>query len=235
MQSSLSLVAKKICFLISVAILMSCISKSQSTASANYNDDWWKVIPESELASWEIPPQAADRAKNEVVLSKRTELGVFSNLGVSPFEMDGIKYQSIEGLWQGMKFPESAGDERFTDPKTGERVVWPYTREQVYQMADFESKKAGDEANAIMKKLGIKWVTYKGQKIEYKGKDQEAHYDIIFRASVAKVEQNSAIKELLLKTKGLTFLLDHKQEPNSPPAYQTPNIFMKIRDEVLEN
>jgi hypothetical protein len=98
-------------------------------------------------------------------------------------------------------------------------------------MADFESKKAGDQANEIMKKLGIKWVTYKGQKIEYKGKDQATHYEIIYRASVAKIEQNPRIKELLMQTKGLTFMLDHKQEPTSPPAYRTDQIYMKIRDE----
>lgn len=235
MQSAIQLktssVLQKLVFFIFAAILMSCVSKSQLMSTAEYNDDWWKPVPDSELASWEVPPQAADRSKNEVVLSKRTELRVFSNLALSPFEMDGINYQSIEGLWQGMKYPENSTDERWTDPKTGTRVVWPYTREQVYQMSDFESKVAGDQANEIMKKLGIKWVTYQGQKIEYKGKDQAQHYEIIFRASVAKVQQNETIKELLLKTKGLTFIIDHKQDPNSPPAYRTDLIFKKIRDE----
>ena len=224
---------QKICFGFLAALLVSCVSMSnQSEDYSDYNDEWWKPVPASELPAWETPPQAADRTKNEVVLSKRTELGVFSNLALSPFEMDGIKYQSIEGLWQGMKFPDNENDERFIDSTTGARVAWPVTREQVYAMSDFESKKAGDQANEIMKKLGIKWVTYFGQKIEYKGKDQAAHYAIIYDASVAKIEQNPLIKQLLLKTKGLSFILDHKQDSNSPAAYRTDLIYMKIRDSL---
>ena len=30
-----------------------------------------------------------------------------SNLGHSPFEMDGIRYGSVEGFWQGLKFEGS--------------------------------------------------------------------------------------------------------------------------------
>lgn len=224
-------ILQKICYGFLAVLSVSCVSMSSNQSQPNsYNEDWWKPVPESELPAWETPPQAADKTLNQVVLSKRTELGVFSNLALSPFEMAGIKYQSIEGLWQGMKFPETDNDERFKHPTTGERVVWPFTREQVYMMSAFESKKAGDQANEIMKKLGIKWVTYFGQKIEYKGKDQAAHYAIIYEASVAKIEQNPLIKQLLLKTKGLTFMLDHKQDPSSPAAYRTDLIYMKIRD-----
>ena len=220
---------KKIFIGVFAFLVLSCASsaKVKSADVPNYNDAWW--TPVSNPESWEIPPQAADRSQNQVVLSKRTELGVFSNLADSPFELDGQRYQSIEGLWQGMKYPENENDERHKS--NGQTVEWPFTREQVYQMTDFQSKHAGDKANEIMKKIGITYVTYKGKKIEYKGKDQAAHYDIIYAASAAKIEQNPLIKQLLLQTKGLSFMLDHTQDPKSPAAYRTNLIYMKIRDE----
>lgn len=195
---------------------------------AHYPDAWWAPVPESELKSWEIPPQAADRTKGEVILSKRNELGQFSNLAPTAFEMDGIKYKSLEGLWQGMKYPEGPNDERLKDPS----IVWPYTREQVYAMSDFESKTAGDLANANMKKLGIKWVTYKGEKIEYNGSGAQRHYEVIYRASQNKIAQNPALKKLLLSTGDLKFFPDHTQQPNANPAYKYHDIYMRIRAEV---
>jgi predicted NAD-dependent protein-ADP-ribosyltransferase YbiA (DUF1768 family) len=214
-------------------VLCGCIHASAQDNKFNdsYPDAWWVFIPPSELKSWEIPPQNADRSKSEVILSKRTELGIFSNLSQSHFELDGVQYASVEGLWQGMKYPEGPNDERLKDPD----IVWPYTREQVYKMSGFESKAAGDAANANMKKLGIKWITYKGKKIEYKtdaGKIE--HYNVIYRASVEKVAQNPEIKALLLKTGSLKFLPDHVQQPNPDPAYRYFDIFVKIRTDLQQ-
>ncbi len=214
--------------------LMSLLVSALSTITvfacpvAQYPDAWWQPVPEAELKSWEIPPQAADRTKDEVILSKRTELGQFSNLAPTSFTMDRIKYASIEGLWQGMKYPENAQDERLKDPS----VFWPYTREQVYAMSDFESKAAGDLANANMKKLGIKWITYEGEKVEYNGSGVQRHYEIILRASREKIAQNPKLKKLLISTGDLKFSPDHTQQPNANPAYRYHEIYMKIRSEV---
>lgn len=220
---------KKIVSIFIASLLFGCVSNSLTQNSAqNYDDSWWMVVPDADLKPWEIPPHAADRSQNEVILSKRTALGVFSNLAEAPFTLDGISYASIEGLWQGMKYPETSSDERFKNPD----IKWPYTREQVYKLSGFESKEAGDLANENMKKLGIKWVTYKGQKIEYKGSGQDAHYEIILAATVQKIQANPNLKELLLRTRGLTLKLDHRQEGNPPPAYRTDLVLMKIRDSL---
>ncbi len=208
-------------------LIAGCIHASPAPTDS-YPDVWWQPVPESDLKGWEIPPQAADRSKGEVILSKRNELGQFSNLAAAPFVMDGVKYASVEGLWQGMKYPENANDERLKDPS----VVWPYTREQVYAMSDFESKAAGDLANANMKKLGIKWITYKGKKVEYNGSGVQRHYQIILKASRAKIAQNPNLKKLLLSTGDLKFFPDHTQQPNPNPAYLYHEIYMKIRSEI---
>lgn len=188
---------------------------------------WWKEVPADQLPGWEIPPNAADRSKGEVILSKRNELGQFSNLGETPFVLDGQAYGSVEGLWQGMKYPESKNDERIKDG-----VEWAYTRAQVFAMSGFESKHAGDLANANMKKLGIKWITYRGQKIVYNGADAPVHYELILRACRAKLDQNPQLTKLLLSTKNLTFFADHKQTPDSLPSYKYHEIYMKLRGEL---
>jgi len=194
-----------------------------------YPNSWWMTVPIDQIKSWEIPPHAADRSKEEVILSKRTELGIFSNLSESQFVLDGQSYASIEGLWQGMKYPEDSNDERLKDVT----VTWPYTREQVYKMSGFEAKKAGDAANENMKKMGIKWITYQGEKIEYNSdKGQDKHYNIIYRASFEKVRQNPNIQSLLLKTNNLILKSDHIQQPNPKPAYLYFDIYMKIRNEL---
>ncbi|MCC2679519.1 MAG: hypothetical protein K0R29_2095 [Pseudobdellovibrio sp.] len=220
-------------FVLSLSLLLSSIFGCSTAAKKVFNDGypdlWWQEVPKSELASWEIGPQEADRSKGEVILSKRNELGKLSNFTPAPFTLDGTTYASIEGLWQSMKFPEGPKDERMKD-KT---IVWPFTREQVQQMTSFEAKRAGDKAGDNMKKLGIEWVTYKGKKIDYKGTEKEVFYDIIFRASRAKLESNPDIKALLLRTKTLKLLPDHHQKPTDPPSYRYYEIYMKLREEYL--
>ena len=50
---------------------------------ANYPQEWWVEIPRDQARSWEILPQDAN--EGEVILSKRTELGIFSNFSYTPF------------------------------------------------------------------------------------------------------------------------------------------------------
>lgn len=193
---------------------------------STYNPDWWKEIPRSEAKDWEILPQ--DAKAGEVILSKRTELGVFSNLAFSPFELDGIRYNSIEGLWQGMKYPDPLLPE---DPRL-ELSGWTHKRSEVYLLSDWESKNAGTEANAITKKAGIDWISYKNKKFNYRdmGEGSLFHLELITRATKEKIEQNPKIKELLLKTKGLLLKPDHKQNDKDPASYRYFDILMKIRD-----
>lgn len=197
--------------------------------AGNYPAHWWQKVPDNQRqGSWEILPHECN--KGELVLSKRNELGVFSNLGHSPFVLDGVRYESVEGLWQGMKYPEveDRNDIRNTFN------TYPYTREEVYLMHGFASKKAGDTANAVNKKNGIDWVSYQGVKFNYKdmASGSDLHYQIIYSAILAKVEQNQHIKDLLLKTKGLILKPDHKQGSNKPKSYFYHQILMDIRDSL---
>lgn len=221
-------------YLIFNILLVGCASgnKMASGVTDGFPDIWWQAVPEDHVADWEIPPQAAVRSNSEVVLSKRNELGRFSNLHPIAFSFEGEHYGSVEGLWQALKYPEAKDDARFKNPE----VVWPYTREQVMKLSGFEAKKAGDIASENMKKLNIKWVTYKGKKLNYSdyAQDTSAHYDLILRACRAKLMADEKLADLLRNTKNLTFLSDHKQKPDSPPAYRYHEIYMKLRAEQLK-
>src|SRR5436190_323772 len=153
----------------------SATAKPATDARSTYPPEWWRPVPRTEAESWEILPQDAERG--EVILSKRTELGIFSNFAVTPFEIDGHSYQSLEGFWQMMKYPENEGDERARFPG----IVWPHMRAAVALMTGFAAKAAGDAASANMRTMNINWVTYRGEKMPYRVADQGDHYQLIWR------------------------------------------------------
>lgn len=191
-----------------------------------YPAHWWKPVPREEAHSWEVLPQEA--GPGEVILSKRNELGLLSNFAATPFTLDGITYPSLEGFWQMMKYPESADDPRATHPG----VEWKYRREEVARMTAFEAKKAGDLASQNMEKMGINWVSYRGRRMTYRTSEKGEHYDLIVRATWAKVRQNRNVRDVLVRTGDLRLRPDHHQGADAPPAWRYYNVYMEIREQL---
>src|ERR1700732_4121486 len=75
---------------------------------------WFDPIPEDQAQWWEILPQEA--GPGEVILSKRHELGTFSNLAPTPFYFHGKRYASVEGFWYSLAYPEGPDDPRSKAP-----------------------------------------------------------------------------------------------------------------------
>jgi predicted NAD-dependent protein-ADP-ribosyltransferase YbiA (DUF1768 family) len=159
-----------------------------------------------------------------VILSKRNELGILSNFAKTPFTLKGKTFGSMEGYWQAMKFPESKNDPRF------QWARWPLSRTQVESLAGFKAKRAGDFASQVMKKHKIPWVTYEGQKMQYREPRKGKFYEQIVAGMKAKLSQNKEVKKVLCKTRGLQLLPDHHQGANPPPAWEYHKIWMSIRD-----
>lgn len=192
-------------------------------AETNYPAVWWQPVTREQAASWEILPQ--DAGPGEVILSKRNELSLLSNFAATPFEFHGKKYASLEGFWQAMKYPESADDPRA-------KAEWRYTRGQVAQMTGLEAKHAGDLASANMKTLGFTWVSFEGERFEYRPKQTGRHYQLIVEATRAKVEQNPEVKRVLLATGTLVLKPDHRQEPDAVAAWRYYEILTVIRSDL---
>ncbi|MGE0172562.1 MAG: NADAR family protein [Oligoflexales bacterium] len=211
--------------LISIVLMTTSVSCTLFAQNSHYPSHWWKPVPRDSAPEWEVLPQ--DAGPGEVILSKRNELGILSNFAPTAFELDGKTYASMEGFWQMMKYPEGADD-----PRLQPNVVWPHTREQVAAMTSFEAKEAGNEANKILKQLGIDWVTYKEKRMPYYVQEKGDHYKLILRGMRAKLEQNPDVKRILLSTGDLQLRPDHKQAPPIPPAWQYYKIWMEFRDEL---
>lgn len=214
-------------------ILFSILVSLSITNLAHANDypaDWWKPVDEQSAPGWEVLPQSAK--PGEVILSKRNELGIFSNLAHSPFVLDGVAYASVEGLWQGMKYPDLtlASDER--TKVTG----WSSTRAQVFQMSSWDSKSAGNAANQMYADHGFKLINYFDHWFIYTdGKEgSQFHLELITRAIRAKVVQNPEIKALLLRTAGLKLKPDHLMSDTVFPSFKYHVILENIREELVK-
>ena len=190
-----------------------------------YPARWWTPIAENQKASWEILPQAA--GPGEVILSKRNELGVLSNFAATPFTFRGRRYASVEGFWQMMLYPEGPDD-----PRAQAGIAWPHTRAEVAQMTAFEAKDAGTAAEENMRKLGIDWVTFEGERMPYRSQEKGEHYRLIVAAMLAKMEQNPKVREVLMETRTLVLRPDHMEEPNAPPEWHYYRIWTEIRGEL---
>jgi predicted NAD-dependent protein-ADP-ribosyltransferase YbiA (DUF1768 family) len=197
-----------------------------SYKSSQYPSHWWKFIDKKDLKWWEIAPHSAK--KGEVILSKRNELGILSNFADTPFVFHGKKYPTVEALWQSMKYPENRTDMRF------QFQDWHHTREEVEQMSGFSAKKAGDLGTLAMKKLKINWVSFQGEKLVYRTPDKDSHYKIIRKAMLEKLRQNPKVRRILLATRELVLMPDHKANKTDPPAWKYYKIWMEIRESLLK-
>jgi predicted NAD-dependent protein-ADP-ribosyltransferase YbiA (DUF1768 family) len=204
-----------------------CTSIRQEVSyTPKYPEHWWTPVYDENKPSWEILPQEA--GPNEVILSKRNELGILSNFAATPFIYKGKLYASLEGFWQMMKYPEGPDD-----PRTlYNGIEWKYTRDQVAQLISFEAKRAGDLAEANMRLMKITWVTFEGKQFEYRSKIPGEHYRLIVEAMHEKVLQNPEVKRILFSTGDLILKPDHHQDPDSPPEWRYYEILMMIRKEL---
>jgi predicted NAD-dependent protein-ADP-ribosyltransferase YbiA (DUF1768 family) len=201
-------------------------SSPQFSRDSRYPAHWWAPVAKEGAPSWEILPQEA--GPGEVILSKRNELGLLSNFAATPFTFRGKRYASLEGFWQTMKYPEGRNDPRAKFPG----LRWKYTREQVAHLTSFEAKSAGTLADENMKKMGITWVSFAGQQIEYRPAAPGEHYRLIVAATREKVRQNAEVRKVLLATGDLILKPDHHQEPNPLPAWRYYEILSQIRTEL---
>jgi hypothetical protein len=201
-------------------------AQSASPRDGRYPAHWWTPVPKESAPAWEILPQEC--APGEVILSKRNELGLLSNFTRTPFEFRGKHYEAIEGLWQSMLYPENAEDPRAKAPG----VKWEFTREQVAGMVAFEAKHAGELAEANLKKLGIDWVSFEGERFPYKAGKDGRQYQLIRAAMTEKLRQNPRVREVLLQTGNLILKPDHHQSPDDPPSWRYFEIWMELRSEV---
>jgi predicted NAD-dependent protein-ADP-ribosyltransferase YbiA (DUF1768 family) len=195
----------------------------------SYPAHWWTPVPREGAPEWEVLPQEA--RPGEVIVSKRHELGLLSNFAPTPFVYRGVRYASLEGFWQMMLYPEGPADPRATSAG----LAWPHTRAAVAQMVSFAAKDAGTVAEEHMRRMGIDWVTFEGERFPYRPDAPGRHYQLIVEATQEKVRQNPAVRRVLLATGDLVLRPDHHEEANARAAWRYCDILMTIRAELTHH
>jgi predicted NAD-dependent protein-ADP-ribosyltransferase YbiA (DUF1768 family) len=132
-------------------------------------------------------------------------LRLIANLAEAPFELDGRRYASTEGFWQGLKFPDEA------------------SRLRLAGMSGHAAKSAAPPVGPG------DWVVYEGKNVCVGTID---HWALMERACRAKFTQHAGARAALLST-GDTPLI-HKVEPDSRtiPGIVMADIWMRIRADL---
>lgn len=135
-----------------------------------------------------------------------------SNFSFDSFDLDGVRFYSVEGFIQGIKFPE--GD---------------FNREKAQYLRGIDAKRLGRKAPPERK-----FVWWKGEAFLY---GSVKHHALIERAIRAKFERNEGAMKALLATAGMTLThnLGHPESPHtSLPSEIFCEILTKIREESLK-
>lgn len=210
----------KFLFGVLALIIVSCAFQTK------YPELWWKPVDSTDAPTWEVLPQAATPGE-EVILSKRNELGILSNFATTPFFYNQKRYASVEGFWQMMKYPDP---EMKNDPR--HKLPYPFTREQVANMTAFEAKSAGDQGSQFMREHHLDWVSFEGEKMTYCSLTPGKHFSLIKEAMIKKLRYNPEVRRVLLATGNLKLKPDHQTGTCQAPEWKYYEIWMDIRQDL---
>jgi hypothetical protein len=148
---------------------------------------------------------ACNESINVLYSTEDEKIQKISNLGHTPFEMDGVRYASVEGFWQGLKFSELE------------------KRTEIASLFGKAAKKAGNRASYQ------EFINYRSQEIRV---GSRRHWELMKRACERKFEQNEAARMALLST-GIRPLF-HKPRKDSEviPGPIMAGIWMNIRSKL---
>ena len=143
----------------------------------------------------QIPDNNVNSLKEWIVLniasnSENPTEALLSNLAHAPFELDNQQYASVEGFWQGLKFPDEE------------------KRLEIASLYGIESKKIGNDAPQS--------TTFKYRGEVYDVGSIE-HQELMLRAIRAKLEYNPAVLKLLIDS-GDTMII-HRPMKKDGTAY----------------
>lgn len=176
-----------------------------SSAELGLLDGWIDGRPLALVAAGDTWRLAPARPLNITYDHAPMPLRLVSNLAETPFVLDERAYASIEGFWQGLKFPDE------TD------------RQRIAALSGPAAKRAG---HAAPKSDAI---AYAGKPVRVGTID---HWELMERACRAKFDQCETARDALLSTGQA--LLEHKVKVDSRtiPGVVMADIWMRIRGDL---
>lgn len=147
---------------------------------------------------------ACNEAINVLFSSEDEDISIMSNLGHTPFEMDGIQYESVEGFWQSLKYEE-------------------LEREKISKLHGKAAKKAGK------KKEYANYINYFDQEI---GVGSKEHWYLMEKACECKFRQNMEAQKCLLDTGIRPLYHKPRKDSETIPGPIMAGIWMNIRSKL---
>jgi predicted NAD-dependent protein-ADP-ribosyltransferase YbiA (DUF1768 family) len=178
---------------------------------ANHRDQvfWLRESKHGALVFHTLGSRAeACREPLNITSRSPTPLRLISNFAHTPFILDGSSYASIEGFWQGLKFPED------TD------------RRRLAALYGSEAKDAGFYAPASEE------LNYRGRKVRI---GTWEHRQLMERACDAKFQQNEKAAAALRMTSKRPLVHRTKPDSKTIPGVIMAEIWMRIRDQLCSN
>jgi predicted NAD-dependent protein-ADP-ribosyltransferase YbiA (DUF1768 family) len=152
------------------------------------------------------PEPEACRIPVNITSQAPEPLRLASNFAHTPFCLDGIGYESIEGFWQGLKFTDESD------------------RRRLAALHGSEARDAGyhaPEANTFI---------YGGDTVRVGTYD---HWRLMEKACRAKFAQHAAARDALLSTRGRPLVHQVKRDSKNIPGVVMAAIWTRIRDRLL--
>jgi predicted NAD-dependent protein-ADP-ribosyltransferase YbiA (DUF1768 family) len=153
-----------------------------------------------------IGPEAeACRIPINITSQTPEPLRLVSNFAHTSFVLDDKSYESIEGFWQGLKFPDEAD------------------RRRLALLHGSEARDAGyhaPESDTLM---------YDGENVRV---GTYAHWRLMEKACRAKFAQHAAAREALLSTRNRPLVHQVKRDSKNIPGVVMAAIWMRIRERL---
>jgi predicted NAD-dependent protein-ADP-ribosyltransferase YbiA (DUF1768 family) len=141
------------------------------------------------------------------VMSKAPDpaIRLISNFAHTPFELDGCRYESVEGFWQGLKYPGEA------------------RRREVAELHGVEVRDAGRDADPDVQ------IVYRGTSVRVGTID---HWELMRIACGAKFSQHAAARAALLGTGDRPLMHRVRDDSRTIPGVVMADIWMRIRRDL---
>jgi predicted NAD-dependent protein-ADP-ribosyltransferase YbiA (DUF1768 family) len=145
-----------------------------------------------------------DACREPINITSRTPgaLGLISNFAATDFVLDGAAYASIEGFWQGLKFPDGADRRRLA---------------ALHGSAARDAGYDAPEADVFV---------HGGQSVRVGTFD---HWQLMQKACAAKFEQHAAARAALLSTRERPLVHRVKRDSKNIPGVIMAAIWMRLR------
>jgi predicted NAD-dependent protein-ADP-ribosyltransferase YbiA (DUF1768 family) len=176
--------------------------------------DAWKQVHEGHvllvrrqagagLALADLGPQpvACREPINIVSTHADPSIRILSNFALTPFVLDGLDYQSVEGFWQGLKFDQ------------------PSERRRVAMLVGKAAKDEGRRQTAESFDFG-------GRSIRVGSRE---HWQLMETACWAKFTQHAEARSALLATDSRPLMHRVRRDSRSIPGVIMAEIWMRIR------